>query len=82
MSKLVKENDWLEDACDPYAMEGLRTLVIGKKHLTEDQYTRFEQEFHEASVSLQNRRILMQNVISHHLERSLNLLKLRRDWLV
>jgi phospholipid-translocating ATPase len=76
MSKLVKENDWLEDACDSYAGEGLRTLVIGKKHLTEDQYSRFEKEFHEASVSLQNRRILMQNVISHHLERNLDLLGL------
>jgi hypothetical protein len=34
--------DWLEEECGNMAREGLRTLVVAKKILTEEQYMDFE----------------------------------------
>lgn len=42
MSGIVQYNDWLEEVCENMAREGLRTLVVAKKNLTEDQYLDFE----------------------------------------
>lgn len=42
MSAIVQYNDWLEEVCENMAREGLRTLVVAKKNLTEDQYLDFE----------------------------------------
>jgi magnesium-transporting ATPase (P-type) len=42
MSGIVQYNDWLEEECGNMAREGLRTLVVAKKTLTEEQYTDFE----------------------------------------
>ena len=42
MSGIVQYNDWLEEECGNMAREGLRTLVVAKKHLTEEQYLDFE----------------------------------------
>lgn len=42
MSGIVQYNDWLEEVCGNMAREGLRTLVVAKKNLTEDQYLDFE----------------------------------------
>ncbi|UYV80522.1 ATP9A [Cordylochernes scorpioides] len=44
MSSIVQYNDWLEEevGCGNMAREGLRTLVVAKKVLTEEQYQEFE----------------------------------------
>lgn len=42
MSSIVQYNDWLEEECGNMAREGLRTLVVAKKVLTEEQYLDFE----------------------------------------
>ena len=45
MAGIVQYNDWLEEECGNMAREGLRTLVVAKKHLTEEQYLDFEARF-------------------------------------
>lgn len=42
MASIVQYNDWLEEECGNMAREGLRTLVVAKKNLTEEQYLDFE----------------------------------------
>ncbi|XP_067888575.1 probable phospholipid-transporting ATPase IIB isoform X1 [Heterodontus francisci] len=42
MSSIVQYNDWLEEECGNMAREGLRTLVVAKKSLTEEHYQDFE----------------------------------------
>lgn len=42
MSGIVQYTDWLDEECGNMAREGLRTLVVAKKSLTEDQYLDFE----------------------------------------
>lgn len=45
MTKIVQYADWLEEECGNMAREGLRTLVVAKKHLSEEQYLDFEVQF-------------------------------------
>lgn len=42
MSKIVQYTDWLDEECGNMAREGLRTLVVAKKQITEEQYQDFE----------------------------------------
>lgn len=42
MAAIVQYNDWLNEESGNMAREGLRTLVVAKKTLTEDQYNDFE----------------------------------------
>lgn len=42
MASIVQYNDWLEEEVDNMAREGLRTLVVAKKHLSPEQYQDFE----------------------------------------
>ena len=55
MSPIVQYNDWLMDKVDNMAREGLRTLVVSKKTLMEEQYADFEQRFQAAKFSVVNR---------------------------
>lgn len=73
MSKLVSYNDWLEEETGNMAREGLRTLVIGRKKLSEAQLDEFNLKYHEASVSMTGRDVLMQRVIGRYLEVDLQL---------
>ena len=41
MAAIVQYNNWLEEECDNMAREGLRTLVFGKRVLTETEYEKF-----------------------------------------
>lgn len=45
MSKIVQFNDWLEEECGNMGREGLRTLVFGKKILTQEEYNQFTKRF-------------------------------------
>lgn len=42
MAGIVQYNDWLNEESGNMAREGLRTLVVAKKVLTDDQYNDFE----------------------------------------
>ncbi|KAF2722135.1 putative phospholipid-translocating P-type ATPase [Polychaeton citri CBS 116435] len=74
MSSIVAANDWLDEETANMAREGLRTLVIGRKNLSEQQYQAFSAAYSEASLSLQNRDRAVSEVIKHHLEHNLDLL--------
>ncbi|KAK3086037.1 hypothetical protein FSP39_012460 [Pinctada imbricata] len=80
MQTIVQYNDWLEEEvehfhiiCGNMAREGLRTLVVAKKFLSEEQYQEFESRYHQAKMSVQDRNAKVQAVIES-LERDMELL--------
>ncbi|XP_054711581.1 probable phospholipid-transporting ATPase IIB isoform X3 [Uloborus diversus] len=73
MSSIVQYNDWLDEECGNMAREGLRTLVVAKKVLTEEQYADFEVRYNQAKVSIHDRSAKVTAVIES-LERDLELL--------
>lgn len=73
MQTIVQYNDWLEEECGNMAREGLRTLVVAKKILTEEQYQEFDNRYHQAKMSIQDRNAKVQGVIES-LERDMELL--------
>ena len=74
MTNIVAANDWLDEETANMAREGLRTLVIGRRKLSSQQYAEFSSAYKEASMSLQSRDSRMAAVIKGHLEYSLELL--------
>ncbi|RDA91600.1 hypothetical protein CP533_4622 [Ophiocordyceps camponoti-saundersi (nom. inval.)] len=86
MSSIVAANDWLDEETANMAREGLRTLVVGRKKLSAQQYREFSSRHHEASLALAGRDAKLQAVVSRYLEIDLELLgvtgvedKLQRD---
>ena len=86
MSSIVAANDWLDEETANMAREGLRTLVVGRKKLSTQQYEDFAARYKQASLSLQDRDSHMAQAIKDHLEHNLELLgvtgvedKLQRD---
>ena len=76
MARIVQRNDWLEEECANMAREGMRTLVIGKKRMSEQHYAMFKERYHSASIQLQNRNEAMAEVVAEYLEHDLELLGL------
>ncbi|KAJ9097691.1 hypothetical protein QFC21_004728 [Naganishia friedmannii] len=76
MSKIVQKNDWLDEECGNMAREGLRTLVIGRKRLSEEAYRRFDKRYREAQVDILDRNSALADVIAAELELELDLLAL------
>lgn len=76
MSPIVQRNDWLDEECANMAREGLRTLVIARKRLTDESYARFKERYHAASIQLEGRNEAMTNVVSEELEVNMELLGL------
>lgn len=74
MSTIVAANDWLDEETANMAREGLRTLVVGRKRLSSQQYQEFSGKYKQASLALQGRDAGMAKVISEYLERDLELL--------
>lgn len=74
MSSIVLANDWLDEETANMAREGLRTLVVGRKRLTGQQYASFSAAYHEASLALRDRDVGMAAVVKAHLEHDLELL--------
>jgi phospholipid-translocating ATPase len=86
MTAIVAANDWLDEETANMAREGLRTLVVGRKRLSVQQYQEFSANYKEASVAINGRDAGIARVVSHYLERDLELLgvtgvedKLQRD---
>lgn len=74
MTSIVAANDWLDEETANMAREGLRTLVVGRKKLSSQQYQEFSSRYKQASLSIQHRDSSMARVIKDHLERDLELL--------
>eukprot|EP01135_Chromosphaera_perkinsii_P007842 Nk52_evm34s1020 gene=Nk52_evmTU34s1020 len=75
MGQKVESNDWLEEECGNMAREGLRTLVVGRKSLTEEQYKDFSCRLTDARNCLENRDQVVQSTVES-LEVGLELLGL------
>ncbi|XP_039593639.1 probable phospholipid-transporting ATPase IIB isoform X2 [Polypterus senegalus] len=73
MSSIVQYNDWLEEECGNMAREGLRTLVVAKKALSEEQYQDFENRYNQAKLSIHDRALKVAAVVES-LEREMELL--------
>uniref|UniRef100_A0A3B1IPE6 Phospholipid-transporting ATPase n=1 Tax=Astyanax mexicanus TaxID=7994 RepID=A0A3B1IPE6_ASTMX len=73
MASIVQYNDWLEEECGNMAREGLRTLVVAKKSLSEEQYQDFESRYNQAKLSLHDRGLKVAAVVES-LEREMELL--------
>jgi phospholipid-translocating ATPase len=73
MSKLVQKNDWLDEECGNMAREGLRTLVLARKRLSDEAYRDFDHRYRQAQLE---RGDAVQRVISDCLEVELELLAL------
>ena len=74
MASIVAANDWLDEETANMAREGLRTLVVGRRKLSPQQYAEFSSSYKEASMSLQSREAQMASVMRSHLEHNLELL--------
>lgn len=73
MSQTIQYSDWLQEQCDNMARSGLRTLVVARKFLSEEQYADFESRFQQAKLSIHDRAACMSAVIAT-LEKDLELL--------
>ncbi|KAL4246411.1 Phospholipid-transporting ATPase [Abortiporus biennis] len=76
MAKIVQRNDWLEEETANMAREGLRTLVMARRRLSEESYNQFKEQHHLASIKLEGRNEAMTAVVSEYLEHDLELLGL------
>ncbi|BGO95468.1 hypothetical protein NBRC10512_006146 [Rhodotorula toruloides] len=74
MARIVAYNDWLEEECGNIAREGLRTLVMARKRLSEETWREFEEAYRDARVSLGDRNAASARVIDDFLEHDLELL--------
>uniref|UniRef100_A0A8C2IKF8 Phospholipid-transporting ATPase n=1 Tax=Cyprinus carpio TaxID=7962 RepID=A0A8C2IKF8_CYPCA len=73
MASIVQYDDWLEEECGNMAREGLRTLVVAKKSLTEEQYQDFESRYNQAKLSIHDRALKVAAAVES-LEREMELL--------
>ncbi|XP_065168811.1 probable phospholipid-transporting ATPase IIB isoform X2 [Atheta coriaria] len=73
MSAIVQYTDWLDEEVGNMAREGLRTLVVAKKILTEEQYLDFETRYNAARMAITDRVSRVAQVIES-LEREMELL--------
>ncbi|RWS27168.1 phospholipid-transporting ATPase IIB-like protein [Leptotrombidium deliense] len=55
MSQIIQYSDWLQEQCDNMARSGLRTLVVARKYLTEEQYNDFNQRYKQATLCIHDR---------------------------
>ncbi|KAI1810928.1 phospholipid-translocating P-type ATPase [Poronia punctata] len=74
MGSIVAANDWLDEETANMAREGLRTLVVGRKKLSLDQYHEFARNHQEAALVINGREAAMQRVVTRYLENDLELL--------
>lgn len=63
MTSIVEPNDWCHRECTNMAKEGLRTLVVAKKVLTNDEYETFEQDYTTARLCVTDRGARVQAAI-------------------
>lgn len=79
MAGLVQKNDWLDEECGNMAREGLRTLVVARKKLSEETWNEFDTKYKTAQLSGGNggeRKNMIDGVVRKFLESDLELLAL------
>ena len=76
MSRIVTQNDWLDEECGNMAREGLRTLVVARLRLSKESWRLFEREYASARVRVDQRDEAMASVVAQHLEQNMELLGL------
>ena len=77
MAKIVQKNDWLEEETGNMAREGLRTLVIGRKRLTQEAYDEFDREWRRAQLVVgEDRPGAIAKTVEAYLENEVELLAL------
>ena len=74
MQKLVVANDWMEEECANMAREGLRTLVVGRRKLSEELWSEFDEAFKVADTQLADRDAAKTAVVAKYLEHGLEIL--------
>lgn len=74
MTSIVAANDWLDEETANMAREGLRTLVVGRRKLSIQQYNDFSTRYKQASMSLTSRDSSMAKIVRDYLEHNLELL--------
>ncbi|KAF8936726.1 putative aminophospholipid-translocase [Dissophora ornata] len=74
MREIVQSNDWLDEECGNMAREGLRTLVVARKGLSNERYQEFETRYNVARTSITDRTNAMNAVVKEELEQELELL--------
>jgi phospholipid-translocating ATPase len=75
MTPIVQFSDWLEEECGNLARKGLRTLVVGMRYMSQDEYANFSQRYEAAKRALNDRDASMRTVVED-LECNLELLGL------
>lgn len=75
MKRIIKSNDWVEEETDNMARDGLRTLVIAKKSLSEHELSEFEDLYGKARTNLKNRAEAVNDAIAT-IEKEMNVLGL------
>jgi phospholipid-translocating ATPase len=73
MSPIVQYTDWLDEEVGNMARDGLRTLVVARKMLSEEQYLDFESRYNAARLSVTDRVARVAQVVES-LEREMELL--------
>ena len=71
MAKIVQRNDWLKEETANMAREGLRTLVVAWRKLSESAYEDCKARHHAASVCLEGCNEAMAAVVAETLGRDL-----------
>ena len=76
MAPLVQRagHDWLQEECDNMAREGFRTLVIGRKRLSEEALIDFMSKYNQAKLAMVDRETYMRRVVATLLECEIELL--------
>ncbi|KAJ1924060.1 putative aminophospholipid-translocase [Tieghemiomyces parasiticus] len=76
MARIIQYNDWLDEECGNMAREGLRTLVIAKKRLSEQTFAQFDTRYQAAGANIHGRQAALDRVVAEFLEHDLELLGL------
>ena len=74
MIPLVKATDWAEEEVGNMAREGLRTLVVARKAMTDDNYLLFKTRYNEAKSSMSDRLSTVESVLNDFLEQNLDIM--------
>lgn len=74
MRDIVQYNEWLDEECGNMARDGLRTLVIARKKLSEETFTNFEKSYNMAKASMSGRTRATEDCVDRYLESGMELL--------
>ncbi|EOB14045.1 phospholipid-transporting ATPase IIA [Nosema bombycis CQ1] len=75
MHKLTIRNEWCEEEVENMAREGLRTLIIAKRILTNTEFDDFDKAYTKAKASLENRNEQIEEAMKS-IEKDLNVVGL------